>query len=119
MAQAKTRTKTPVTPIARSTIDQTVAMIVERFSPERVILFGSFAYGQPTPESDVDLLVVMETSIKEVEQAVQICQALAPRYGLDLLVRTPETLKRRLALGDMFLQEVVGKGEVLYERAHD
>lgn len=116
--QAKTRGMPTRRPISRSTIDQTVRDIVEQFRPERVILFGSYAYGQPQPESDVDLLVIMDTPMKEVEQAVQICQALAPRYGLDLVVRTPANLKRRLDLGDLFLREVVGKGKVLYERTH-
>ncbi|MCU0510595.1 MAG: nucleotidyltransferase domain-containing protein [Anaerolineae bacterium] len=116
MAKLKTRSVAARRPIPRSTIDQTVNAIVEQFRPERVILFGSYAYGQPQPESDVDLLVIMDTSLKEVEQAVQICQAVAPRYGLDLIVRTPANLRRRLALGDLFLREVVGKGEVVYER---
>jgi predicted nucleotidyltransferase len=118
MTQVKTRSAAARRPITRSAIDQTVNSIVEQFRPERVILFGSYAYGQPQPESDVDLLVIMDTSLKEVEQAVQICQAVMPRYGLDLIVRTPANLKRRLALGDLFLHEVVSRGEVLYERTN-
>ena len=102
--------------IPRRVIDQTAAAIAERFRPQRIILFGSYAYGQPRPESDVDLLVIMDTSLKEIEQAIKICQAVEHHFGLDLLVRTPETLERRLALGDPFLREVMHKGTVLYER---
>lgn len=81
-------------------------------------MFGSHAYGQPHPGSDVDLLVVMETPLKEAEQAARICQRIDYHFGLDLIVRTPATLTRRLALGDLFLREIVNQGIVLYERPH-
>ncbi|MBN2390514.1 MAG: nucleotidyltransferase domain-containing protein [Anaerolineae bacterium] len=93
--------------------------IVARFQPERIILFGSHAYGEPHPGSDVDLLVVMETPFKEAEQAARICQRIDYHFGLDLIVRTPATLNRRLALGDLFSREIVDQGIVLYERPHD
>lgn len=94
----------------------TVRQIVLKFRPQRVMLFGSYAYGKPRPESDVDLLVVMETQLKEMEQAVQICQAIEYHFGLDLIVYTPDTLSRRLSLGDSFLKEIISKGKVMYER---
>jgi len=102
--------------IPQQAIDSAVRQIIEQFDPQRIILFGSYAYGQPRPESDVDLLVVMDTSLKESEQAVRICQAIEYHFGLDLIVRTPAKLSQRLALGDPFLQEAVRKGKVLYER---
>jgi predicted nucleotidyltransferase len=92
------------------------AQIADLFRPLKIILFGSWAYGEPRPESDLDLLVVMETPLKETEQAVEICQAIDYHIGLDLLVRTPVTLAKRLALGDPFLREVVQQGKVVYER---
>jgi predicted nucleotidyltransferase len=91
--------------------------IVEEFQPEQIILFGSYAHGRPGPESDVDLLVVMDTPHTEMEQAVRICQAIDYHFGLDLIVRTPATMARRLALGDSFLHEATQDGKVLYERA--
>jgi len=103
--------------IPQMAIDATVRQIVEQFHPQRIILFGSYAYGQPRPESDVDLLVVVDTPLKETEQAVRICQTIEYHFGLDLIVRTPAKLAQRLALGDPFLQEAVKKGKVLYERA--
>jgi predicted nucleotidyltransferase len=102
--------------IPRRTIDQTATAIAERFRPQRIILFGSYAYGRPRPESDVDLLVIMDTPLKEVEQAIQICQAIEHHFGLDLLVRTPAKIEQRLTLGDPFLREVLDKGTILYER---
>jgi hypothetical protein len=58
----------------------------------------------------------MNTSLKETEQAVRICQSIPYHFGLDLIVRTPTTLTRRLALGDPFLHDVISMGKVLYER---
>jgi predicted nucleotidyltransferase len=104
--------------IPREAIEEVVHQIVTRFYPQQVILFGSYAYGQPRPESDVDLLVVMDTPLKETEQAARICQTVEYHFGLDLIVRTPATLDRRLTLGDPFLHEVIREGEVLYERAN-
>jgi predicted nucleotidyltransferase len=100
--------------IPQEAIDHIVHQIVQRYHPQQIILFGSYAYGQPRPESDVDLLVVLDTPLKETEQAVRICQAIDYHFGLDLIVRTPATLAHRLALGDPFLREVVNKGKVLY-----
>ena len=102
--------------ISQQMIEDAVRQIVRQFQPQRIILFGSYAYGQPRRESDVDLLVVMDTPLKETEQAVHICQTIEYHFGLDLIVRTPATLARRLALGDPFLREVVSQGKVLYER---
>jgi uncharacterized protein len=96
-------------------INRISQQIAERFKPQKIILFGSYAYGIPTPESDIDLLVIMETSLKEIQQAQQIRQFLNPLFGIDLLVHTKENLEKRLKMGDLFLQEVVSKGKVLYE----
>ena len=103
--------------IPQAAIDDVVAQIIERYQPQKVILFGSYAYGHPRPESDVDLLVVLDTPLKEAEQAAQICQEIDYHFGLDLIVRTPNVLARRLALGDPFLTEIVNNGRVLYEYA--
>ncbi len=92
-----------------------VRRIAERFHPQQIILFGSYAYGCPRPESDVDLLVVMETALKESEQALRIRQAVNVLFGVDLIVYTPENLAQRIAWGDSFLREVTEQGLILYE----
>ncbi len=92
--------------------------IAERFRPDWIMLFGSYAWGVPTPDSDVDLLVVMQTR-NQIEQAVRIDEAIEDRgFPLDLIVRTPKTLESRLRWGDSFLQDIVARGKVLYEKAH-
>ena len=88
----------------------------ERFRPEKIILFGSYAYGRPHEDSDVDLLVVMPAR-NETDQAVKIRRAVDAPFPMDLLVRTPKTMEWRLREGDWFLHEIVTKGKVLYEEA--
>jgi uncharacterized protein len=105
------RYRSPDIPIA--VIRRYARQIAQRFHPKRIILFGSYAYGTPQKDSDVDLLVVMP-SANEVSQAVRIRLALPAPFPLDLLVRTPEKLRRRIKEGNWFLREVVAKGKVLY-----
>jgi predicted nucleotidyltransferase len=88
--------------------------VAERFRPERIILFGSHAYGTPHADSDVDLLVVMPAHNKH-SQAVRIRWAVPAPFPMDLLVRTPQELRRRLEEGDTFLTQIVSEGKVLYE----
>lgn len=98
-------------------IAEIARLIVEHFHPQKIILFGSYAYGSPRPESDVDLLVVMDTPLRTIQQAQKIRQQLDPLFGLDLVVYTPENLAKRLAWGDTFLKEIMAMGKVLYESA--
>ncbi len=104
--------------ISEQAIHAVVRQIVTKFRPEQVILFGSHAYGDAGPESDVDLLVVMDSPLRNVDQAIAIACALDYHFALDLMVRRPQQLAERIALGDFFLREVVEKGKVLYERSH-
>ena len=101
--------------IPQKAIDEVVRQIAEKFQPQKIILFGSYARGKPRPESDVDMLVIMDTPLKEVEQAIEICQQIEYRFGLDLIVRTPKRLQERLEMGDWFLRDVMEEGNVVYE----
>jgi predicted nucleotidyltransferase len=103
--------------IPQAAIEDVVRQIVRIFHPQKIILFGSYARGDFRPESDVDLLVVMETKLKPVRQEIEICHNIEYHFGLDLLVYTPQTLSERLALGDSFLKEALSEGKVLYESA--
>jgi predicted nucleotidyltransferase len=89
--------------------------VAKKFRPEKVILFGSYAYGTPHADSDIDILVVMPAR-NQIDQAVKIDRATDPPFPLDLIVRTPANLARRLREGDQFLREVVERGKVLYEK---
>ena len=84
-------------------------------SPDRVLLFGSYASGEATPDSDVDLMVIMPAR-NVIDQMVRIWRALDPPFAFDVLVRTPYQMAWRLKEGDWFLREVVAQGKVLYEK---
>ncbi len=107
------------TRISRRAIDNVAKRIAEKFDPERIILFGSYAYGKPHPYSDVDLLIVMDTKERPLAKQLEISRALSPHpFGMDILVRAPNQLRERIAMGDYFLREIVTKGKVVYERSH-
>lgn len=89
--------------------------IRKEFAPKKIILFGSHSWGTPDTDSDVDLLVVAEFEGKPWRFAVEIRDRIKPTIPLDLMVRTPEQLRERLAKHDMLLTEIVTRGTVLYE----
>jgi len=100
--------------IKRQEIRRVSAQIARLFKPERIILFGSYAHGHPTTDSDVDLLVVMPFKGKGFRKASEIRSRIDANFPLDLIVRTPEEVNRRLAAGDFFLREATENGELLY-----
>ena len=98
-------------------LQQVTRRIVEVFDPQRIIVFGSYAYGQPTSDSDVDLLIVMESNERPATRATQVSKLLRPRpFPMDIMVRTPEEIQQRLEMGDYFIQEIIERGKLLYER---
>ncbi len=101
--------------VSSKEIQATCEDIVREFSPLQVILFGSYAYGTPSEESDVDLLVVMPIPKSEFRnKAVEIRQRIPYRFGMDLLVRSPEEIAYRVSYNDWFLREITEKGKLLY-----
>ena len=90
-------------------------LVAERFHPDKIILFGSYAYGTPHADSDVDILVIMPAR-NQLDQAVKIELACDPPFPLDIIVRTPHNMRWRLAEGDSFLREITTKGKVLHEK---
>ncbi|MBI3170894.1 MAG: nucleotidyltransferase domain-containing protein [Chloroflexi bacterium] len=104
--------------ISRRAIQTFARKVAKEFKPQKIILFGSYAYGKPTADSDVDVLIVMSFSGRNPEKATEIWMATKPKFPIDIMVRKPSELKKRLAMGDFFLQDIVSKGKVLYEAAH-
>jgi len=91
--------------------------VAERFQPDKIILFGSYAYGTPNADSDVDILVIMPAR-NEFDQAFKIRCEVPTCFPMDLLVRTPKDIERRLSDGDLFHTKIVTKGKLLYEESH-
>jgi predicted nucleotidyltransferase len=99
-------------------IEELSERIAREFQPEKIILFGSYAYGEPSADSDIDLLVIMQFEGRQSEQAIRILNRLNVLVPIDLLVRRPEEVKDRLAMGDSFMREIVERGRVMYEAHH-
>lgn len=104
--------------ISQQQIDDITMRIASSYHPDRIILFGSYAYGNPSEDSDLDLLVVLPFEGRPVYKSIEILEMLHPTVPLDLIVRTPEQLASRLAQHDFSLHEVIQKGKVLYEAYH-
>lgn len=102
--------------VSMDEIQQFANCIVERFLPERIVLFGSFARGNPGPDSDVDLLVIFPFDGKPFWKSLEILNHANPAFPVDLLARRPEDTARRYAQGDPLIREALDQGKVLYER---
>jgi predicted nucleotidyltransferase len=96
-------------------LDSLREQIVQAVNPLKIILFGSYAYGQPHEDSDIDLLVIMPFEGSAHQQAFEIRRHINSAMPMDLMVRTPEFVAERLAWGDSFMREVVEQGKTLYE----
>jgi len=94
-----------------------IQKIVSELRPEKIILFGSYAYGTPNPNSDVDLLIVMKTRASPKDRSWAVSRLLLPRpFPVDILVKTPKEVSEALASGDFFIKEILTRGQVLYDR---
>jgi predicted nucleotidyltransferase len=102
--------------VAFSAIQAAAMRIAEHFKPQKIILFGSYAYGKPNEDSDVDYMVLMRGT-KSEDRALDIRMAIKFDFPVDLLVRSPAVFERRIAMGDFFLMDIKEKGKVLYEAA--
>lgn len=98
-------------------IERIVRQIAEGYRPLKVILFGSHAWGEPTEDSDIDLLIVKETSDRFIDRWVKVRELIADpkrRIPVQPIVTTPEELDRRIARGDQFFQRIITQGKLLY-----
>ena len=105
----------------RGQIARRCTVIAQEFQPDKIILFGFWAYGKPDTDSDIDLLVVMPFDGSSFRQAGTILHRVVQAVGvlpLDLLVSTAEQLDERLAIGDSFVRDMLDRGKVLYEADH-
>jgi predicted nucleotidyltransferase len=90
--------------------------IAAEFSPEKIILFGSYATGTPSPDSDVDLLVILPFKERPLWKSLEILNRTNPSFPVDLIARTASETRRRYRQGDPLVREALDRGKVLYER---
>lgn len=89
--------------------------IAKEHQPEKIILFGSYAWGEPGPDSDVDLFIIKETENMR-ETAMKIDGSIFPRpFPIDLIVYTPAKLRRELNLEEPFVSKITKEGKVLFK----
>jgi predicted nucleotidyltransferase len=101
--------------IEREKIVQLSEAIANEFQPEKIILFGSYAYGNPQDDSDVDMLVILPYKGSNFRKSWEILNKVQPKFALDLVVRSPVEVEQRRAWNDFFLREIIEKGKVIYE----
>ena len=97
----------------RKIISSITGRIKEKYHPEKIILFGSFAYGKPKKNSDIDLLIIKDTNISTLKQAFLIRRELREPIPIDIIVRTPLQIEERIKMGDFFIKRIMQKGIVL------
>jgi len=91
--------------------------IVENFSPEKIMLFGSRVWGKPGEWSDVDMLVIIKSHEPTAQLSAKIATRVKPRFvPVDILVRTPDEIEHRIKIGDHFIKKILAHGKLLYER---
>jgi predicted nucleotidyltransferase len=91
-----------------------VDAVAAKFKPQRIVLFGSYGYGTPTQDSDVDILVVMNYRGPSHHKSIKIRCEVPRGFPMDLIVRSPAEIRRRVAGNDFFLEEITERGLVLY-----
>ena len=103
--------------VTETLLEEITRKIVDHFAPEKIVLFGSRSTESPRTDSDVDLLVIMETSESPIQRAIEVKRASRPRFvSMDVLVKTPQEVEARLERGSFFLRQILEHGKVLYER---
>jgi predicted nucleotidyltransferase len=104
-------------PVTEALIREITNRVVEHFDPEKIVLFGSRSTGAARDDSDVDLLVIMDTDESSIQRAIEVKRACRPRFvSMDVLVKTPEEVETTLERGSFFLNQILDQGRVLYER---
>jgi predicted nucleotidyltransferase len=105
-------------PVTEEALREIVHRLVTGLHPHKIVLFGSYVYGTPTADSDVDLLVIVDTQARPVDRYMYVSRLLRPRpFPLDLLVKTPKEVAQALDRDDAFMREIMAQGRVLYERS--
>ncbi len=96
-------------------IKKIVKIISKHYKPEKIILFGSFAWGKPNKDSDVDIFIIKNTKENRFKRQLKVRRLIKGEIPADILVYTPKEVKKRIELGDFFIEEILKKGKVLYD----
>jgi len=96
-------------------IQKITKIIKEKYKPKSIILFGSYAWGKPSEDSDIDLFLVMDSKLRRDERAAEVSELFSDRlFPLDIIVYTPKEFELSIKRGSFFVKEILAKGKVLY-----
>ena len=113
--KTKNNAEASASPVTPRLLREVTQKVIQAFRPKNIILFGSYAYGKPTSDSDLDLLIVMESRDRPAERIRKVSDLFDPRpLPMDFIVLTPGEVRHRLSGFDPFLEEVLEKGQMLY-----
>ena len=100
-------------------LSEVVENLISKYKPLSIILYGSYAYGNPTEDSDIDLFILKKTNKRRVDRFVQVKKIIYNpnnKIPISPLVYNPEELEERIRIGDDFIKEIYKKGTILYEK---
>lgn len=101
----------------KKAVKDLITKIEEGYKPEKIILFGSCAYGTPNRDSDIDLLIIKKTKKRPIDRRIKVRRLVSDphrRIPFEPLVLTPHEIENRIKIGDQFIKQIMEKGEVLY-----
>lgn len=104
---------------AKRLILEMVEKIIASYQPLKIILFGSYAYGEPDQDSDIDLFIIKDTTERPIDRRVNVRRIVSDkrrRIPFEPIVITQKELEKRIRIGDQFIEEILTKGETLYEK---
>lgn len=102
----------------REIINRIVEKIKKEYQPEKIILFGSYAWGKPSKHSDIDLFIIKETQERHIDRSVTVAEILDEESGIFVIepwVYTPGEVSQRLKIDDPFIKKIIEKGKILYD----
>ena len=104
-------------PVTEAFLKGITDKIVRNLKPEKIFLFGSYTYGRPGKDSDIDLLIIMESNERPAKRRIRVSRLFWDRpIPMDFVVKTPAEVERRLSMGDFFIKKILAEGKVLYDK---
>ena len=111
------KVRIPAPPVTEEFLKEIADRIVKALEPEKIFLFGSYAYGKPGKDSDMDLLIIAESSERPAKRRIRVSQLFRDRpIAMDFIVKTPAEIEERLSMGDFFIKKILTKGKALYAK---
>ena len=104
--------------IKEEEIQRLVEKIAKKYKPEKIILFGSFAWGKAGVDSDVDLLIIKKTDKKRIERNLEVKKIINGSLPVDILVYTPKEIEKSIDEDkNLFIEDILRNGKMIYDNS--